>query len=193
MFEIAKSLFMTDQPMKLFVNLAAVVCAASFGGYMGWQKYQKHMIAEGERQCLQSLSRIRQEIKARAALASSELSPRGWPMTLRSEWFGEENPTNPLLPFGKEWIEIALPSEEMLTHPSLRCDMTGTLSGLWYNPYLGIVRARVPLLQTEYDSVLLYNQLNGSDITALFVVPQPFDAETKARFNAGVIESDAPD
>lgn len=183
----------SEKPMKLLINLAAFACVSMLGGYVGWQTYQGYVMREGERQCGQSLSRIRQEIKTRAALASTELSQRGWPMTLQSEWFGGENPTNPLLPFGKEWIEIARPSEAMLSHPSQRCDTSGKLSGLWYNPYLGVVRARVPLLQTEYDSVVLYNRINGSDITSLFAMPQVLDEASKARLSAGVVESDAPD
>ncbi len=179
--------------MKLLVNLAALACVCTLGGYMAWQSYRHQAIGEGERQCTQSLARIRQEVKARAALEGSELSPRGWPMTLQSDWFGAENPTNPLVPIGKEWVEIASVSEAMLTNPPVRCDMTRTLSGLWYNPYIGVVRARVPFLDTEYDTIQLYNRLNRSNITALNVAPEPVDSTSKARINAGVIESDSND
>ena len=35
--------------------------------------------------------------------------------------------------------------------------------------------------------------INGSDITALFALPQPVDEASKARMSAGVVESDAPE
>ena len=79
----------------------------------------------------------------------------------------------------------------MLTHPFIRCDVSGAAAEFWYNPYLGIVRARVPYLRSDRETLALYNDVNDCELSSLFTAPPVSDAATMAIVESGVVQGDA--
>lgn len=128
------------------------------------------------------LVRFRKQIILHAALGQVEMSVRGFPLTIDPEWFSEEEggiPQNLLLDDSHPWLEIAGPSQSNLLHPMDRVT-AGRQAKFWYNPYTGDVRARVPASVSDSKSLELYNKVNGSNLTDLFIMSKVGDDELAA-------------
>jgi hypothetical protein len=94
-----------------------------------------------------------------------------WPVAVLPEWFERELPTNPLLPGvdgmdGRPWIDVAPPGDPS-AHPPNPVAVESDQAQFWYNPNLGVFRARVPATLGEADALMLYNRLNGVTLDAL--------------------------
>lgn len=137
------------------------------------------------------LRRIELEIKYRAVTKSAPLNEYGWPVTVDPAWFDNDPPRNTLVTPKRPWVEIAGEAEAKLMQPRVRLAVDETLAGFWYNPYQGVVRARVPVLLSDQDTLNLYNRLNGSSLRSVFeregALPRIGDAPTPAD-----VPSDAP-
>ena len=130
----------------------------------------------------QDVVRFRKQIMLHAALGQVEMSVRGFPLTVDPEWFSEEEggiPQNLLLDDSHPWLEIAGPSQVDLLHPMDRVS-SGGLAKFWYNPYTGDVRARVPVAVSDSESLDLYNEVNSSNLTDLFIISKIGDEEQLA-------------
>ena len=112
-------------------------------------------------------------IRLRAATKDVELNPRGWPVTIDPSWFDDEPPRNTLVSPDRPWVEIAPPEDAALLHPPIRIAVSTGLASFWYNPYQGVVRARVPVSISDRQALLLYNRINGTDLESIFVVEHP--------------------
>jgi hypothetical protein len=42
------------------------------------------------------------------------------------------------------------------------------MAAFWYNPYQGILRARVPVMISDEESLSVYNRINSSSLTSIF-------------------------
>ena len=67
-------------------------------------------------------------------------------------------------------VEVAGEADAHLLHPRVRMTVDEEMAGFWYNPYQGIVRARVPVLVSDKDATELYNRLNNASLTSLLEV-----------------------
>ena len=114
------------------------------------------------------LTRFTQEIMLRGTLGEVPLNSRGAPQTVKPEWFGRL-PTNPLLGPGHPWLEIAGPSEASLAHPPNRTASDHSVAQFWYNPNLGVLRARVPAGIADASALKLYNRVNDRSLSSLFL------------------------
>src|SRR5690606_17969529 len=103
------------------------------------------------------LARFRQVLAYKAASKQVEINGRGWPTTVDPEWFGGEPPRNPLVTPERPWVEIAPPDEAELSDPPVRMAISPLHASFWYNPYQGIVRARVPVSISDEKALRLYN------------------------------------
>lgn len=122
--------------------------------------------------CLSAQERCRaleQMVKYRAAAKKGELNVRGWPVTVDPTWFEHAPPTNPLLDQDQRpWVEVAGSEDEPLTNPPVRIAARPETAQFWYNPYQGIVRARVPVMVSDELAVETYNQINGTGLRTIF-------------------------
>lgn len=116
-----------------------------------------------------SVQAIQSEVLLQSALANVELSERGYPATIDPEWFDRPLPNNKLLSNSHPWVEIAGPRQRNLRHPPDRIATDGSLAKFWYNPSTGVVRARVPSSVSDAAALKLYNAINDTDLTAIFV------------------------
>ena len=114
------------------------------------------------------LRRFQSQLDLKAALGEAELSTAGFPLDINIEWFGDSLPSNPLLPLGHPWVEIAPESQQSLDHPLDRSATDRSLAQFWYNPYRGALRARVPSKGTDTETLILYNTVNDSSLPGLF-------------------------
>jgi|CXWL01.1.fsa_nt_gi hypothetical protein len=176
--------------MRSLVNIAATLCLSVLLSLLGYRAWTDFVQSRTALECQASLSRLRQEIKCRAGLETAPISPRGWPLTIAEPWFEDAPPRNPFLGGDRPWIEVASEDEALLTHPFVRCDVGGHFAEFWYNPFLGIIRARVPYCRTDRDTLDLYNTVNESDLASLFAAPPSPDPATMAIVESGVVPGD---
>jgi len=127
------------------------------------------MTAQSLQANVESLNR---EVQLRAALGQVDLSESGFPKTVDPEWFKEGLPRNPLLDDGRPWMEIAPIEQRDAEHPPDITPTTKLTASFWYNPYQGVVRARVPVGQSDTRTLMLYNFVNGTDLASRFPAAQ---------------------
>jgi hypothetical protein len=116
------------------------------------------------------LRRVELELKYRAAAKLPGLNGKGWPQQIEEEWFRGPSgvPRNPLVSSERPWVDIATGEELEMDHPALKMTADPRLAGFWYNPNLGVVRARVPVMVSDVDSLELYNRVNGTHLASIF-------------------------
>ena len=114
------------------------------------------------------IQRFQSQINIQAALEKVPLTQRGYPISIEPEWFGGDLPKNMLLNASYPWVEIAGVSERDKMHPSRRMATSRTLARFWYNPFLGVVRGRVPDTVSDATALRLYNEINDSDVDWVF-------------------------
>lgn len=119
------------------------------------------------------MRRLELELKYRAASGTVEVNLRGWPVTVDPEWFLPHPPVNALLTPHRPWVEVASPDEAGLLHPPVRMAVDETLAAFWYNPYQGVVRARVPVMVNDDQATELYNRVNATGIPSIFYEEKP--------------------
>ncbi|MBX3373275.1 MAG: hypothetical protein KF817_05520 [Phycisphaeraceae bacterium] len=98
--------------------------------------------------------------------------------TIDPEWFrrlqlGDAPPRNALLDGRRPWIEIAADTNRSLEHPPRPIATSESDAAFWYNPYRGIVRARVPAALSEPEALDAYNTINGTTVHSLFHLSAP--------------------
>ncbi len=130
----------------------------------------------------QAVSRMQEQVRLQAAVGDVPLSDQGFPRLVMPGWF-EQPPQNPLSTPGCDWMDIA-PAGDLSDHPpdpvlltlpevGQRWNATGVASperpqaAFWYNPSRGVVRARVPARFTDAETLALYNQVNGTNLSAM--------------------------
>lgn len=79
----------------------------------------------------------------------------------------------------RPWLEVAPAADADLLHPRVRVTIDEGLAAFWYNPFQGVVRARVPVLVSDTDATALYNRVNGTSLSSIF------ETETPRRTEAG--------
>lgn len=117
-----------------------------------------------------ALARFHSVLRVQATTNGVAVNGRGWPNTIEGHWFGDDPPRNHLLTGDRAWVEIAPVEEADRDHPidPVAFD-TGEFkaASFWYNPYRGVVRARVAPQINEPATLALYNRLNGVFLTTL--------------------------
>jgi hypothetical protein len=147
-------------------------------------------------QTADSVHRLSREIARRAAASIGETNAGGWPTRVDPAWFGDDPPLNSLAEWSFEmggadiglrhamgwiggaeasreraevvWLEIAGPSEAELEHPPIRIITGPEVASLWYNPARGVVRARVPVMVSDEQTLATYNRVNGAALRNIF-------------------------
>ncbi len=150
-------------------SLVALMLTAILGGVVYYNRANR----ETERTLELAHSEVRRlhsQIMLQGALETTELTQRGYPATVKPEWFHGNVPLNPLLPPGHPWLEVAPASQQKLRHPPKAVAARSSAAQYWYNPYTGDVRARVPVGISDAAALKQYNRINDSSLTSLFPV-----------------------
>lgn len=156
-------------PMRLLIDsLVAVMLAGLLASIILSDRAAEEETKDVEVATV-DLHRLQREIYLQAALAEVPLSEHGFPITVDPEWFQGGLPRNPLLGPDHPWLEVADASQQNFKHPHDRMAADRLTAKFWYNPYQGIVRARVSSTLSENEALALYNQVNGCSLPNLFV------------------------
>jgi hypothetical protein len=127
-----------------------------------------------------SLSRFHSVLKVQATTRGVAVNGRGWPNTIEGAWFEDHPPLNHLLSGDRPWVELAPAEDADRDHPAdpVAFDIDGHReASFWYNPYRGVVRARVAPQINEEATLALYNRVNGVFLTTLAPEGGLFSAE----------------
>ncbi len=112
--------------------------------------------------------RFQRQITFQTTVADVELTAEGYPVSADPNWFHGNLPANPLIEVGHPWVEIAGRNERSLLHPLDLVVRDVAAAQFWYNPYKGIVRARVPADISDARALEFYNQVNDSSLSGVF-------------------------
>ncbi len=115
-----------------------------------------------------AVRQFQRQVMLQATLRTADLSDAGFPLTIDPAWFEEDRPENDLLPGWHPWVEIAHKDDRKRHHPSIKLATQPDHARFWYNPYNGVVRARIPATTSDAAALELYNYINGSNLTTLF-------------------------
>ncbi|MFI4871701.1 MAG: hypothetical protein ACIARQ_07810 [Phycisphaerales bacterium JB061] len=153
--------------MRRVVDLVGVLVVAGIAG--GYYAHTRLHDSEAEQleETRAAVERLKGEVVIRSQSGQADVNPRGWSATVVPAWFGGDLPKNTLLSEDRPWVEIAPVEHAGWEHPRPVYDATGHDAAFWYNPALGIVRARVPMMPTDKRTIDAYNRVNSASITAL--------------------------
>jgi len=116
----------------------------------------------------QSVATLQRQVHLQSALHARSSTDRSYPESIDPGWFEKAVPRNALLTDARPWLEIASDSERARTHPQSLIAACEADACFWYNPWNGIVRARVPADLADALALDIYNQVNGAHLTDLF-------------------------
>ena len=173
--------------MRRVVELVIVVTVVVVISWMVHYRMNAQNLDKDAAFVRMEVRRFELEIKVRAATEDAELTGRDWPMTIDPAWF-DSPPQNTLVSRDRPWVDVAPPEHADLSNPVMRLAMNRTYASFWYNPYQGIIRARVPMAINDEQALRLYNQVNATSLTNLYAAPPVIDPEP-----APVAEDDEPD
>lgn len=117
-----------------------------------------------------SLAQFHEVLKVQATTNGVAVNGRGWPNTIEGHWFEDDPPRNHLLTGDRPWVELAPAEDADRDHPAdpVAFDLEGhNAASFWYNPYRGVVRARVAPQINEDETLALYNRVNGVFLATL--------------------------
>ena len=155
--------------LKWVANIVAVLTVVGLFGASAWFARRSAMDEQAVQETREAVRRFEQTVRLRASTSVDyDVSRRGYPAVIDRGWFEGKVPRNPLLGPENPWLEIAGPEQADLQNPAVRQAVDRSFAGLWYNPYQGIVRARVPVMISDEAAMAMYNAINSTAITSLF-------------------------
>ena len=105
-------------------------------------------------------TRLLQEIRLRSALDGAVVTDSGWTIEVSEDWF-RSPPAPPW--WGREdfeWLEVAASDEMLMLDPPNRTLRRPGDAVWWYNPTLGVLRARVPPQSDHQLTFEFYTRVN---------------------------------
>lgn len=172
---------------RWLANIVALILIIGLVFGLVYVARQRQQAALHIEQTSDAVDRIELTLKVQAATGATDVNARGWPLTVDPAWFNELLPRNMLLAGERPWMEIALPEQAGLRHPPVRQAIDESVAEFWYNPALGIVRARVPLTVSDEQALTLYNRINGAQLASIFEVEAAarLDARSRTKGTSG--------
>ena len=153
--------------MRRLVDLICVLVIVGIAVAAVMMSKRGDQFAERVEETRAALVKIQGELVIRSQSGQASLNPRGWSETIVPAWFGGELPANTVLSADRPWMEIASVEQAAWEHPRPTFDVTGNDAAFWYNPALGIVRARVPMQPTDRATIDAYNTINNVALRSL--------------------------
>jgi len=145
---------------------SCVVAAALFAVQQTRSESARQLVTETEL----DLDRFHAVLRLQAATPGVATNGRGWPTTIEPSWFSGDPPRNYLLTGDRPWVDVAPIEDAEREHPRdpVAVDADGDReASFWYNPYRGIIRARVAPRINDRQTLRLYNSLNGVALASL--------------------------
>ncbi len=153
--------------MRWIRDIVLLLILFAIGGGVMWWKYDRHQTDTRVQKTASDTQRLEREIRFRAATKAVALNPRGWPATVDPTWFETDPPVNVIVGPAHPWVEVAQEDEAGLMHPRVRMTLDEKVAGFWYNPYQGVVRARVPVSVSDDQATAMYNAVNMSSLPSI--------------------------
>lgn len=147
----------TQMLKRSVVNTAAFACVlgAVALAAQGMAKDVTHKARVVETQ--DALRAIRQQVILHAETPSSGVIV--WPERIDPGWFDGKLPRNAVITDQRPWLEIEKISGR--AHPSGIEAISSKTASFWYNPSNGVVRARVPSMNSAPSARKLYESINA--------------------------------
>ncbi|MFM7133863.1 MAG: hypothetical protein ACKO0W_06050 [Planctomycetota bacterium] len=140
-----------------------VVGAAAGGLAIGLALYRADLAEQTAIESTRAaVSTMNAQIGMRTLLSETTLNEHGFPTSIDPSWFETGEPRNALARAEAPWVELASEAESNRKHPIVPTFRSGRGAMFWYNPSLGVVRARVPEQTTDESTRTLYTLVNGS-------------------------------
>jgi len=124
-----------------------------------------------------ALGELHEQARLHGAVANEDATSAGFPRRIDPRWFAEELPVNVLIDRQHLWIDQA-PAGDYSEHPPDPVLTDREQAGFWYNPNLGVFRARVAPRLSDTDALRIYNRVNNSRLESL---PDPEERTLLAR------------
>jgi hypothetical protein len=161
--------------MRWLRDIVFLIVLIAVGSGAVW--YQSQLREEQARldKTTADTQRLEREVHYRAATKMGQLNARGWPVTVDPDWFLFDPPQNLVVSQDRPWVEIASEEEAGLLHPPVRMTLDDQAAAFWYNPYQGVVRARVPVAMTDDAATAMYNAINRASISSIHWAETPMD------------------
>lgn len=154
--------------MRTIVNILVVVMLAGILVGVMMIRSTNGIKQDQIRTARDEVRRFQRQITFQTTMAEVELTAEGHPVTADPNWFHGNLPQNPLIEAGHPWVEIAGRNERSFLHPLDVVVRDAAAAQFWYNPYQGIVRARVPADISDARALEVYNQVNDSRLGGVF-------------------------
>ena len=154
--------------MRTLVNILVAVMLAGILVGVVMIRSTKGMKQDQIRTARDEVRRFQRQITFQTTIADVELTAEGYPVTADPNWFHGNLPQNPLIEVGHPWVEVAGRDERSLLHPPDVVVRDAAAAQFWYNPYKGLVRARVPADISDARALEVYNQVNDSRLGGVF-------------------------
>ncbi len=154
--------------MRTLLNILVAVMLAGILVGVVMIRSTKGMKQDQIRTARDEVRRFQRQITFQTTIADVELTAEGYPVTPDPNWFHGNLPQNPLIEVGHPWVEVAGRDERSLLHPPDVVVRDAAAAQFWYNPYKGIVRARVPADISDVRALEFYNQVNDSRLGGVF-------------------------
>jgi len=147
--------------MRLLVDsLIALMLVAVLGGVL-WHRRAAEQQVENVEATQKAMRAIEAQALYQGSLGQYETTWMGYPLVIEADWF-KNRPQN-LLADNSVWLDIAGKSKEFEPNPDhVTCE--AGRAAFWYNPYRGIVRARVAPQMSAKATIDLYNMVNGTSL-----------------------------
>jgi hypothetical protein len=146
--------------MILVMVLAILVGTVAYRNASTREELDLRVVRDG-------LDQFQEKLEFHSALwMAEEASVGSYPPQIMPGWFGEGMPKNTLVTGDRPWLDIA-PMNDYNDQPPDPLTTGLGQAGFWYNPALGVVRARVPQQDTDRQTLELYNRVNGTSLMEL--------------------------
>ena len=140
----------------LLVMMAGGCIAIGVRSFTEHRELQEHVESTRE-----ALYELKQRVALHSTVEEVAKSSNGFPESIDPDWFPETLPLNHLVSENRPWLEIAGEEDRNKRHPDQRATIDSDLAAFWYNPYNGVIRARVPRSISDSNTNQLYDQVNN--------------------------------
>lgn len=154
--------------LRRVVNSVAIATTLALGGGIAFYYFQEYQADQRLNEISSGLRRFEQVLAFHGASKDAECTERGWPLIVDATWFGPDAPRNTLLTPDRPWLEVATAEQATMLNPPVRIALSSSIASYWYNPYTGIIRARVPIAISDEKALALYNRINGTNLDNIY-------------------------